>query len=66
MGLNDSPPLAPAHFLCGHRLMTLPDHTPKDQQDKPSSRKRWSSQVCKCEDITRERTYEAHRKALSS
>ena len=35
MGLNDSPPLTPAHFLCGHRLMTLPDHTPKDPQEDP-------------------------------
>ena len=35
MGLNDSPPLAPAHFLCGHRLMTLPDHSPKDPQEDP-------------------------------
>ena len=35
MGLNDSPPLTPAHFLCGHRLMTLPNHTPKDPQEDP-------------------------------
>ena len=23
--INDGPPLTPSHFLCGHRLLTLPD-----------------------------------------
>ena len=23
--INDSPPLTPSQFLCGHRLLTLPD-----------------------------------------
>ena len=40
--INDGPPLTPSHFLCGHRLLTLPDtlseteyedsdYTPKNQ-----------------------------------
>ena len=23
--INDASPLTPSHFLCGHRLLTLPD-----------------------------------------
>ena len=26
--INDAPPLTPSHFLCGHRLLTLPDTNP--------------------------------------
>ena len=32
--INDGPPLTPSHFLCRHRLLTLP-HTEKDSNYIP-------------------------------
>ena len=29
--INDGPPLTPSHFICGHRLLTLPD--PEEDSD---------------------------------
>lgn len=31
--INDAPPLTPSHFLCGHRLLTLPDKSQGDDFD---------------------------------
>ena len=28
--INDASPLTPSHFLCGHRLLTLPDTKEKE------------------------------------
>jgi len=33
--INDAPPLTPAHFLCGYRLLTLPDMPIKPKESDP-------------------------------
>ncbi|KAK3712075.1 hypothetical protein QZH41_006285 [Actinostola sp. cb2023] len=33
--INDDPPLTPSHFLCGHRLLTLPDSNGQGREIDP-------------------------------
>ena len=35
MELNDLPPLTPSHFLCGHRLLQLPDQNITEREIDP-------------------------------
>ena len=45
--LNDEPPLTPSHFLCGYRLLTLPDPLQDDDDYNPSAETNQSDMVRK-------------------
>ena len=49
--INDGPPLTPSHFLCGHKLLTLPDteedsdHIPQESAKELTRRAKYHQKI---------------------